>query len=172
MSNRLHDFLGQWETETRGTLELLRALPPDSYDFRPDAGGRSIGELAWHLAEADAYVTYGIERGSFAFDQKPAHIQRPRTIAALAPQFEVVHADAVARVARLSEADLDRSIANVDGTSWTVRDLLWRKLLLHEIHHRGQLALLCRLAGGVPPGLYGRTREEAAQQQQTAALTH
>src|SRR5438309_4142144 len=33
---------------------------------RPDAGGRSLGELAWHLAEADAYVSFGIEQGSFA----------------------------------------------------------------------------------------------------------
>jgi uncharacterized damage-inducible protein DinB len=36
---------------------------------------------------------------------------------------------------------------------------LWDKLLMHAIHHRGQLMLLCRLAGGVPPPLFGRTRE-------------
>jgi uncharacterized damage-inducible protein DinB len=134
---------------------------------RPDPGGRSIGELAWHLAEVDAYVTFAIERGTFAFDQKPPNIQRPRTIEALAAAFEVVHADAVARVARLSDADLDRSIENVDGK--TIRDLLWRKLLLHAVHHRGQLTLLCRLAGGVPPSLYGPSREDTAVRQPTAA---
>src|SRR6266498_2883316 len=56
----LQEFLQQWERETEGTIALLRALPVDRYDFRPDAGGRSIGELAWHLAEVDAYASVGI----------------------------------------------------------------------------------------------------------------
>jgi len=64
-------------------------------------------------------------------------------------------------VARLGAADMDREIRYADGNLWTIRDLLWRKLLLHAVHHRGQLTLLCRLAGGVPPGLFGRTREES-----------
>jgi uncharacterized damage-inducible protein DinB len=168
MRNDLQEFLSQWERETEGTLALLRALPADQYDFRPDPGGRSIGELAWHLAEADAYVTSGIERGAFVFDVKPPHLERPRTVAALAPAFRVVHEDAVARVARLQPADLDREIPYPDGEPWSVRKLLWQRLLLHSIHHRGQLTLLCRLAGGTPPGLFGRTREENAAHQAVA----
>ena len=158
--NELEEFLLRWNDETKGTLALLRALPVDRYDFRPDAEGRSLGELAWHLAEVDAYVTFGIERGAFRFETKPPHIERPTTVAQLAPAFEVVHQDAVARIAAMTPEDLDREIPYPDGTSPRVRDLLWRKLLLHAIHHRGQLMLLCRLAGGVPPALFGRTREQ------------
>ncbi len=157
--DQLQEFLRRWKHETEGTLALLRALPVEQYDLRPDAGGRSLGELAWHLAEVDAYVTFAIERGSFTFDVKPAHIERPRTIEGLAPAFAVVHDDAVQRVSKLGAADLDRQIRYADGNLWTIRDLLWSKLLLHSVHHRGQLMLLCRLAGGVPPALFGRTRE-------------
>ena len=74
----LQTFFHAWDKETDGTLALLRALPADQYDLRPDSGGRSLGELAWHLAEVDAYVSLGIERRSFAFDGKPPHIERPR----------------------------------------------------------------------------------------------
>jgi uncharacterized damage-inducible protein DinB len=169
MSTGLQEFSRQWQIETEGTLALMRALSPSSYDFRPDPGGRSIGELAWHLAEIDAYVTLGIERGAFVFDEKPPHIQRPKTIEALAPGFEVVHTDAVARVARLSDSDLERTIQYVNGERWTIGELLWRKLLMHAVHHRAQLMLLCRLAGGVPPALYGQTREEAAARQTAGA---
>jgi uncharacterized damage-inducible protein DinB len=169
MTTELQEFSRQWEHETGGTLALLQALPPDQYDFRPDAGGRSLGELAWHLAEVDAYVSLGIERGAFSFDVKPPHIERPRKVEALAEAFRVVHQDAAARVARLQEGDMDRTIQYADGNRWTIRDLLWRKLLLHGVHHRGQLMLLCRLAGGIPPGLFGRTREE---RQRAAAVTH
>jgi uncharacterized damage-inducible protein DinB len=168
MRNELQDFVSEWERETEGTIALLSALPVDRYDFRPDAGGRSLGELAWHLAETDAYVTLGIQQGEFKFDVKPAHIERPRTVEALAPAFCVVHEDAVARIAKLQPADMDRDVRYADGEPWSIRSLLWRKLLLHAVHHRGQLALLCRLAGGVPPGLYGRNREENAAQREMA----
>jgi hypothetical protein len=43
MSTELREFSKQWERETEGTLALLRALPPDQYDFRPDAGRSTIG---------------------------------------------------------------------------------------------------------------------------------
>jgi uncharacterized damage-inducible protein DinB len=149
-------------------IALLRALPSDRYDFRPDAGGRSLGELAWHLAEVDAYVSMGISRGEFRFDIKPPNIQRPKAIGELAPAFRVVHDDAVARIANSDAADLGREIQYADGKFWTIRDLLWRMLLLHGVHHRGQLTLLCRLAGGVAPGLYSRTREESVARQVAA----
>jgi uncharacterized damage-inducible protein DinB len=80
-----------------------------------------------------------------------------------------VHDEAASRVAGLEDADLGREIRYVDGALWTVRNLLWRKLLLHAVHHRGQLTLLCRLAGGVPPGLFGRTREETPARTPVAA---
>ena len=63
--NELDSFITTWEIESQNTLRLLRALPHDQYDFRPDAGGRSLGELAWHLAEGDAYMTFGIENGNY-----------------------------------------------------------------------------------------------------------
>jgi uncharacterized damage-inducible protein DinB len=115
-------------------------------------------------------VSTGIERGEFRFDVKPPHMDRPKTIEALAPAFRVVHDDAVARVARLEAADIDREIRYADGELWSIRDLLWRKLLLHAAHHRGQLTLLCRLAGGVAPGLFGPNREESAARR-AAAVT-
>src|SRR5918995_6522590 len=95
MRNELQEFSRQWQKETEGTIALLKALPRDGYDFRPDAGGRSIGELAWHLAELDAYVTLGIEQGAFEFPVKPPHIERPKTVASLAPAFRLVHEDAL-----------------------------------------------------------------------------
>jgi uncharacterized damage-inducible protein DinB len=160
MSQELQTFRTAWEKETEGTLALLRALPLDQYDLRPDRGGRSLGELAWHLAEVDAFISLGIERRDFKFPNKPPHLDRPRKIDELAPAFRIVHDDAVERLARLQEADLNQEIQYADGRTWTIRHLLWHKLLLHHVHHRGQLTLLCRLAGGVPPALFGRRREE------------
>jgi uncharacterized damage-inducible protein DinB len=43
-----------------------------------------------------------------------------------------------------------------------IRDIMWGFIFAHGIHHRGQLTLMCRLAGGQTPGLYGPNREEMA----------
>ena len=159
--NELEMFLSAWEREAESTLKLLRALPATQYDFRPDAGGRSLGELAWHLAEGDAYMSYGIEAGRFAMDVKPPNIERPRAVEALAPGYERIHREAVARIRKLKPEDLDRSIPFFTGPM-SIRDILWSSIISHGIHHRGQLSLMCRLAGGKAPGLYGPNREEMA----------
>lgn len=160
MNAEIPEFLRQWELVAEGTIALLRALPQDQYDFRPDPMGRSMGELAWPLAEVDGYVSIGIEKRVFHGSNRPPHIERPRTVAALAPAFRIVHDEARRRLERLQRADLDQQLQYADGTTWTIRDLLRQKLLQHAVHHRGQLALQLRLAGGMPPPLYGGTREQ------------
>ena len=157
--NELEMFLSTWDREAESTVKLLRALPATQYDFRPDAGGRSLGELAWHLAEGDAYMSSGIEAGRFAMDVKPPNIERPRTIEALAPGYELIHREAVARIRKLRIEDLDRSVPFFGGPM-AIRDILWGMIIAHGIHHRGQLSLMCRLAGGEAPGLYGPNREQ------------
>ena len=168
-TNELEMFLNAWERDTEGTLKLLKALPASQYDFRPDAGGRSLGELAWHLAEGDAYMTFGIENGRFDMSARPPNIERPRTVEGLAPGFERIHKDAVARVRKLTPEDLDRQIPFFGGQNLPIRDILWGMIIAHGTYHRGQLSLMCRLAGGQAPGLYGPNREETAAMRAAAA---
>ena len=165
--NELETFLRSWNREAESTLKLLRALPTTQYDFRPDATGRSMGELAWHLAEGDAYMSQWIEQGKFEAGSKPPNIERPRAVEVLAPGFERVHNDAVARVQKLKPEDLDRPLPFFNGQQIPIRSILWDMILAHGIHHRGQLSLMCRLAGGQCPGLYGPNREEMAAMRAT-----
>jgi len=160
MPNELDRFIETWEREAAKTVKLLGCLPPDQYDFRPDPEGRSLGELAWHLAEGDAYMTAGVEAGEFSMSSRPPGIERPRKVEELAQGYERVHRDAVARIRKLAPEDLDRSITFMSMGPLTIRDILWNMVLLHNIHHRGQLSLMCRLAGGKPTSVYGPTREE------------
>ena len=158
--NEVDQFIELWDREAEKTVRLLRTLPTSQYDFRPDPDGRSLGELAWHLSEGDAYTTYCIEVGEFMPDVKPPGIERPRKVEELALGYERIHRDAVERARKLEPADLDRSMFFFTKQAMTIRDLLWNMMLLHNIHHRGELVLMCRLAGGVPSGIYGPTREE------------
>jgi uncharacterized damage-inducible protein DinB len=159
--NELDRFRKVWEMEAGLTSSLLESLPPDQYDFRPDPGGRSLGEMAWHLAEIEGYISYGITRGAVTFQEAPPNLKRPREVSQLAPGYRRVHEEAVARLGSLTEADFDRELPFA-GRQMPIRDMLWGATLMHLIHHRGQLSLLSRLAGGTPPGIYGPNREEMA----------
>jgi uncharacterized damage-inducible protein DinB len=160
-SNELEMFLGTWEREAKSTHRLLAALPPTQYDFRPDPKGRSLGELAWHLAEIDAYMSRGVANGKFDFEAKLPGLERPRTIAELAPGYKRVHETALALIKSLKPEQLEHTTPFM-GRPMRNGDILWAVLLHHAIHHRGQLVLMTRLAGGTPPGLYGPSREEMA----------
>ncbi|MFL5447900.1 MAG: DinB family protein, partial [Gemmatimonadales bacterium] len=54
--SELDRFRQVWDMEAQLTTKLLESLPADQYDFRPDPGGRSLGEMAWHLAEIEGYI--------------------------------------------------------------------------------------------------------------------
>src|SRR5262245_3391799 len=101
----LDQFLEAWNRESENTLRLLKALPTDQYDFRPDVTGRSMGELAWHLAEGDAYIRHGIVRGEFNMSMRPPGIERPMSVELLAPEFERVHRESVSRIRELLPDD-------------------------------------------------------------------
>ena len=170
--NELDRLRRVWDMEAQLTTRLLDALPPTQYDFRPDPGGRSLGELAWHLSELEGYISLGITKGAATFQEAPPNLQRPREVRLLAPGYRRVHEEAVARLADLTEAELDREIPFADRRM-PIRDILWGAILMHLIHHRGQLSLMCRLAGGTAPGIYGPNREEMAamrERMQTAKV--
>src|SRR5438067_1211629 len=158
--NELEAFLSTWDREAQSTARLLRALPSTKYDFRPDAGGRSLGELAWHLAEVEAYLADGIQRRKVDFAAVEG-LSRPREIAALAPGYRRIHEQALARIRTLELEDLDQVIPFANR-QLPIRPILWSGLLHHLIHHRGQLTLMNRIAGGTSPGVFGPNREEMA----------
>ena len=131
-----------------------------------------VGNGDDHLAEVEGYTSLGVSKGAVTFEEVPPNMKRPREVKQLAPGFRQVHKDAVANLANLKESDLDREIPFADRR-FTIRDIIWGAMLSHLSHHRGQLSLMVRLAGGTPPSIYGPNREEMAkmrEQRQTAKV--
>ena len=104
--------------------------------------------------------TFGIHHERFRLEDELPNLKRPREVPLLAPGYRRVHEQAAARLRNVQNDQLDRAVTFFDDRQLTIREVLWDQLLHHLIHHRAQLVLLCRIAGGTPPGLYGPNREE------------
>ena len=114
-----------------------------------------------------AALSCGIEAGQFSMDMKVPNIERPKRVEELAPKYEQVHREAVARIRKLKPEDLDRNIQFFTGPM-TVRDILWGAIMAHGIHHRGQLSVPYAHSSG--PGTGGRPGPHAASAREEPAL--
>jgi len=158
MANEVEQFIELWEHESGLTRALLGTVPKDKYDFRPYPEGRSMGELAWHLAELEAIFSSMARDRSF---KKPEGLVRPRTVPEIVSGYERIHRESVERVRVLRPAELDLEFPFIGGRSISVRNVLRFPLLHHLIHHRGQAMMMIRMVGGVPARVYGPNREDA-----------
>jgi uncharacterized damage-inducible protein DinB len=153
----VENFVETWRLETATTARVLGSLTDASLKVRAADSARSLGELAWHV------VTSIREIGALA--SLPLSGPRQREAAPVrAEGIGATHAtcsrELAAAAASLSDVMLlDR--VNVYGEEWAVGRVLW-VLLAHEIHHRGQIVSLMRVAGLRVPSVYGPSRDEWA----------
>src|SRR6476620_11328682 len=49
MFRKIEDFKKQWAYEAKATEDFIRSLTTESLEQRIDAGGRTLGRVAWHI---------------------------------------------------------------------------------------------------------------------------
>lgn len=156
----LDDFITVWSDESASTRKALAKLTDASLSQAIGADHRTLGRLAWHLAQTIPEMAGKL---GLKVDGPGEHDPVPTTVAAIAAGYDRA-ASGVApaiRAAGWTDATLT-TVHELYGEKWTV-DFTLRVLLLHEVHHRGQITVLMRQAGLPVPGLYGPTREDWAQ---------
>jgi uncharacterized damage-inducible protein DinB len=163
----IDEFVAMWDAESAITTRLLQTLPAGRLDARPYAEARSIGEVAWHLAELEAIMSTIAAERHFQVSM-PAGLERPATAAEIADGYQRVHRESVARVRAIDPATLGVEFPFFGGGTIRVRDVLRFALLHHLIHHRGQLMMLIRMADGIPARVYGPNREDDVARREPA----
>lgn len=160
MYHTLKEFTDEYKMESQSTLKLLNVLTTESLYKTVDGKVRSIGRLAYHIAHtvAEMISKTGLEI--------PFELKNPADDSSVtAAQIVKAYQDAVNQFlsqieTKWTDASLSQ-INNMYGEEWS-NALTLSILLKHEIHHRGQLTVLMRLAGLVVPGIYGPAAEEWA----------
>ena len=157
-------FLDVYEREHRTTMKVLRAYPPDQADLRPHERCKTAKELAWMFVLERGLGTKGLENafasGSAGSGQMPPP---PDSWEEVLAALEKAHGEFAETVRSYSDEDFQERIKFFVGPGtlgdWTRNEFAW--FLLHDqIHHRGQLSVYLRMAGGKVPSIYGPSGDE------------
>jgi uncharacterized damage-inducible protein DinB len=158
MFRRVQDFLETWAHERAATLKILTALTDASLAQAVTTDHRTLGRLAWHVATtcAEMMERTGLRVGGPSHEAAP-----PSSAAAIAATYEKASQAVADGVASWADATLDVE-DDMYGQKWA-RGMTLMALVVHQVHHRGQMTVLMRQAGLRVPGVYGPSRDEWAR---------
>jgi uncharacterized damage-inducible protein DinB len=157
--SELDAFRAAFTHEGGLTKRVLRAFPEANVDDRPAPSAQSPRELAWTLV-----LTMLVVDPILAGELSPAGLpQPPEDWNEILHTFDKTHEATEAKFANLGEAQMNGIVRMPIGPDkrGEVRcgDVL--RLFLHDqIHHRGQLTVHLRMAGGKVPSIYGPSGDE------------
>lgn len=160
MYHTLKEFTDEYKMESQSTLKLLKVLTTESMYKTVDGKVRSIGRLSYHIAHT---VSEMMEKTGLSIPWNTKNPAEDQSVTA--EQIVKAYEDAVTTLfseieTKWTDATLQEK-RNMYGQDWSIATTL-SIILKHEIHHRGQLTVLMRLAGLVVPGVYGPAAEEWA----------
>jgi uncharacterized damage-inducible protein DinB len=153
-------FLQTWEREFQTTLKVLKAYPANRLDLKPAEKSRSAKELLWTFALEEKVFVTGAITGQFDFQNVP---KAPATLDEIVSTVEQAHKENVEKVRSLSDEDFEKTVKFMVAPK-QVGDVrrgdMFQFLLSDMIHHRGQLSVYLRMAGGKVPSIYGPSADE------------
>jgi uncharacterized damage-inducible protein DinB len=143
-------------------VRVLKALPQDRLDYRPDPKARTAAELAWVMAAEEAALLSLLEKGTVEWKEEKA----PTTVDEIVTAYER-NAEAVTeRLEKLDEAGWQKKGKFLlgDEAAWetTIDGFVWG-FLFDGVHHRGQLSTYLRPMGGKVPSIYGPSADDSGQ---------
>ena len=158
MFTSINQFTTAWKFESEATLRLLSKLTDDSL-ARPQMDQvRTVGRAAWHIVTTLPEMAGRIGITIPGLDHTAPV---PSGAAAIVEAYRAAAASVLESVKQWPDSELQKE-DDMYGQMWKRGASLWG-MMVHEIHHRGQLTVLMRLAELPVIGVYGPAKEEWQQ---------
>ena len=152
------ELLSRMAREHQTTLRVMRAFPADQGHFQPHPRSQSAKALMWTFV-GEQGLSHGALDGEIKFDMKPA----PETLDEIIAAYDEGVRGLMARIEKTPDPHFGRTVKFMVGPGQVgdvpVADMLWI-MLLDAVHHRGQLSVYLRMAGGKVPSIYGPSADE------------
>jgi len=163
MFRRMSDFSKSWADESAMTLRVFDAIPDSAIEQSVADGHRSLRRLAWHLVESAVEMPgrFGLTIDGHGYMRAEGGIcEPPATMAAIRAAYAAASESLRAQTAPWTDAVLDVE-DDMYGEKWS-RAFSLSVLVVHQVHHRGQMTVLMRQAGLKVPDIYGPAKESWA----------
>lgn len=160
MTNR-EFFLRCWQQEHPTFLKVLKAVPADKLDYRPDRRSRSAAELVWlQVLEKRCWFEL-LKTWKINWELTPP----PSMLDEMIRAYEQAHEELVPHLKQLNDETWDNRSTQflIDGRIYietTLGHMFWIGLF-DAIHHRGQLSVYLRPMGGRVPSIYGPSADDS-----------
>jgi uncharacterized damage-inducible protein DinB len=163
MTNR-EFFIRCWRQEYPTFVKVLRAVPADKMDYRPDPVTRSAAELVWLQVEEKQCWFELLETGKIDWKPTPPALSLDEMIRA----YEKAHSELAPILEQVDDRTWDDKVTQfvVDGRVYVelpLGQMFWIGLF-DAIHHRGQLSVYLRPMGGRVPSIYGPSADDPGLQ--------
>ena len=143
-------FLAELDREVPRSRKALEHVPEGKADWKPHARSMPLGYLAMLVAMMPDWIARIIDHDQLDVAPKDAEARRPEPPATRAGLLDLLDRSAAqARVALKKTSDSEAPRYVVIGDTMN-----------HLAHHRGQLTVYLRMAGGKLPSVYGPTADE------------
>lgn len=153
-------FKSTFQREQPITSKVMRAYPADKGTYKPHPGNSTALQIAWTFV-IENNIAMAALKGPLKFGEgfppPPAKFEEVITA------YEKTAKQYMDAVTGTPESRLNEKIAFPSGPKqmgeMRVMDFLWM-MLMDSIHHRGQLSVYIRPAGGKVPAIYGPSGDE------------
>ena len=145
------------------TLRVLAAFPADRLELKPTEANMSARDLAYLFVREQGLLKKALTTG-FDWSKPPSPAPAPDTLVEILGALRETHAEVIELVRTKSSEDLTFKTARFftgpkQMDDVRLIDFMW--MVLHDqIHHRGQMTIYSRLAGGSVPSIYGPSHDE------------
>ena len=153
-------FADVYAREHATTLKVLRAFPADRAGYQPHERSNTALQLAWTFV-VENNVALAALRGPLKLEGRfpPA----PPTLGDVIGAYEASARELMDTLGHTPESRLGETVQFFTGPKQMgdvpVGELLWF-MLMDSVHHRGQLSVYLRCAGGKVPSIYGPSADE------------
>jgi uncharacterized damage-inducible protein DinB len=152
------DLISLFKKEFATTLKVMRAYPDHQMQFAPhersQQAKRLMATFVFEMYLLRAYILgETVDRSVFQQYAK-------ETLNELIADFEKETAVVIDRVGKLSDEDLGKTV-EFAGTKFPA-DRFAMMMLFDQVHHRGQLSVYIRMAGGKVPSIYGPSADDSS----------
>lgn len=150
------DIISILKKEYSTTVRVLNAYPEGKDDFRPHERSSDTMKLV------STFVFEMYLFGAYLFGDKadPTKFSgyKPENVQVAIADFKKEADDVISRLEKMEESDLNKTI-EFGGKTFTGSEFAMM-MIFDQIHHRGQLSVYIRMAGGKVPSIYGPSADD------------